>query len=102
MEIETEILNFLGIGKEGIGLIKQIKKVEKLDENISSVTFIKPGEIWREFSVYIRLKNGFKSFEEFKQYAKRRGLKGELTLGIEYDYKETYLIFKEGVVGKFY
>ena len=46
MEIERRMLYSLGIGEEGIGLVKKIEEIEKLDENISSVEFRKPKSRW--------------------------------------------------------
>ncbi len=100
MEIETRMLNSLGIGEEGIGLVKKIEEIEKLDENIFSVEFRKPKSRWEKFSVQVQLKKGFENFKEFKQYVERRGLKGNLSIEAEYKVRN-YLIFNGGVVGEF-
>jgi hypothetical protein len=101
METETRMLYSLGIGEEGIGLVKKIEEIEKLDENISSVEFRKPKSRWGKISVQVQLKKGFENFGEFKQYAERMELKGNLSIEAEYKVRN-YLIFNDGVVGEFY
>jgi hypothetical protein len=100
METETRMLNALGIGKEGIGLVKKIEEIRELDKNISSVKLCESKVTWARMSAQVQLKKGFENFGEFKQYVERRGLKGNLSIEAEYKVRN-YLIFNDGVVGEF-
>jgi hypothetical protein len=100
MEIERRMLYSLGIGEEGIGLVKKIEEIRELDKNISSIEFRKTESRWEKISVQVQLKKGFENFGEFKQYVERMGLKGNLSIEASYKVRN-YLIFNDGVVGEF-
>ena len=100
--IESKMLNTLGIGKEGIGLVKKIVDLKNLDENIFSINFLKSEGELEKFSVQVKLKKGFDNLKRFRTYTKKMELKGDLTLEANSSEKGPYLIFNDGVVIEFY
>lgn len=100
--IESKMLNTLGIGKEGIGLVKKIVDLKNLDKNIFSIEFQKPKVSWQNFSVQVKLKKGFGNLKRFRTYTEKMELKGDLTLEANSLEKGPYLIFNDGVVIEFY